>query len=84
MENTKNDKERAKKNQGEHCQPVKYHWRQRDQNHKIKIAQHQAIVNQKEVAIIQGKKKFLQLQMSLQRLKNYLSKRNNDLNLEEN
>ncbi len=24
MENTKNDKERAKKDQGDHCQPVKY------------------------------------------------------------
>ncbi len=81
--NAKDNKEQARKDPKKHCKQVEYDPRQRDQHHKMEMAQHQAILNQGDVVIRQRKPKILQLQMTLQCLKGYLSKCSNNLDLEE-
>ena len=45
MENAKDNKEKAKKDQDKHCEQVEYDWHQQDQHYKIELACHQAILN---------------------------------------
>lgn len=83
MELAKDNREQAKLDREERREQIEFDRRQRDQHHEMEMARHQAVINQRELALMREKEKILRLKVSLQRSKEHSSKKNSTPEFDE-